>query len=188
MTTAALAAQADVEHALGRSLTDAFEIARCTALILLASNEVEIWTGYRFAPGSYTITRYPDGWLQIQLPGNVATVAAVRDINQMDGTATTLTLTTDYTVRGDLVYLMRDHDCLEIDFTTTAAIPTEVVGVVAGAVAATLAAPAVGTASETAGPYHVSYIPNTGRLWLAAADKLVLGRYRQARVALAILR
>lgn len=187
MTTTTLAVQADVEAALGRSLTDANEIARANSLLVSASADVETLTGWYFLIGSYSISRLTHGDNQIVLPGDVSAVSAVRDIDQRDGTATVLALTTDYTIRGRVIYLMQYHDLIEIDFATNSAIPDEIVKLVAGCVAATLAAPPVGASSETAGPYSVSYIPNTGKLWLSAADKRILGRYRQPRSAIAVI-
>lgn len=184
---AVLATQTDVEAALGRSLIDAKEIARANALLLLASAEVEMQTDYRFAPGSFTVTRITNGDNQITLPAKVANVTAIRDIDQNDGKATTLTLSVDYTIRGKVIYLMQSRAVIEIDFTVTATIPPLIAGVVAGIVAATLAGPPVGASGESAGPYSVSYVNSQGKVWLSASDKLILGRYKQPKSALAIL-
>lgn len=181
----ALATTTDVSNALGRSLVAGAETTRATALILLASAAVEAETGYRFAPGSYTVGRNVRS-RKVNLPAKVAAIVAVRSIHQLTGAATTLTVTTDYTSRGSVIYGL--HPCfVEVDFTVTAAIPTEVVGVVAGMVANTISGPPVGAASEAAGPFSISYVNSSGKVWLSASDKAILGRYRQAKPALDLL-
>jgi hypothetical protein len=182
MTT--LASPVDVEDSLGRSLTSD-EGARATVLLELASAEVLRVTGYRFLPGSYTIGRRPG--VRVILPGAVATVDEVRSINQVDGTETTWVLGRDYTTRGRTVYVLSASDFLEIDFTVTAPIPTVVTRVVAGIAASTIASPPVGTASETAGPFQVSYVNSQGKVWLSASDKSILKPYTQPRPALDLL-
>ena len=102
---AALAIISDVEAGLGRSLTTA-EIPRANALLALASAHVESGdvTGYRFAPGAYTVGRkVRDG--KVKLPAKVATVAAVRAVDQSNGAVTVLALTTNYTTRGRIITL-----------------------------------------------------------------------------------
>lgn len=182
---AVLATTTDVANSLGRSLTAGAETSRATALLLLASAAVEVETGYRFAPGSYTAGRKPRSG-KVRLPAKVATVAAVREVDQSTGAATTLTLTTDYTTRNGVLYGL--SACfVEADFTVTAAIPTEVVGIVAGIVASTMSGPPVGAASEAAGPFSISYVNSSGKVWLAASDKAILRKYKQARPALDLL-
>ena len=183
----ALAVAADVATAIGRPLTAGDETSRATALLLLASAEVEIETGYKFSPTTYTITRLASGCNQIVIPANVASVQAIRDINQSNGTPTTLVLTTDYTVRGKVIYMQRTCEVIEIDFTVTAAVPTEIVKLVAGMVARTLAGPATGVQSETAGPFTKSYVNNNGDVYLSKSDKLILRRYKQPKPALKLI-
>lgn len=183
----ALAVTADVATAIGRPLTAGDETSRATALILLASAEVEIETGYKFAPTTYTITRLASDCNQIVIPANVASVQAIREINQSNGAPTTLALTTDYTVRGKVIYMQSAREFIEIDFTVTAAVPTEIVKLVAGIVARTLAGPATGVQSETAGPFTKSYVNNNGDVYLSKSDKLILRRYKQPKPALKLI-
>ena len=84
-----LAGTTDVEASLGRSLTTE-ENPRATSLLVLASAHVEAETGYRFAPGSYTVGRKTrDG--KVKLPARVATIVAVRTVDQSTGAVTVLT-------------------------------------------------------------------------------------------------
>lgn len=184
----ALATTTNVAASLGRSLVAGDETTRATSMLLTASRAVERTAGYRFLPGSYTIKRITTGDLRLELPGDVATIAQVRDIDQYDGAATILTLTTDYTVRGSRIYLMQYHAELEIDFTTTAAVPDEIVTLVANMVARSLAGPPVGASSESAGPFSISYVNTSGDVYLSKTDKLILGGYKQIRPAVAVIR
>ena len=201
----ALAIVSDVEAGLGRSLT-AEEIPRANSLLTLASVHVEssAVTGYRFAPGAYTVGREVRTF-KIKLPAKVAAVTGVRNINQRTGDSTDLTAGVNYTTRGSYLYLltgyggynresafaevdyMRSHmfrPFVEVDFTVTAPIPDEVVTLVAGIVASTLSGPPVGASAETAGPFHISYVNSSGKVWLSASDKAILSRYKQPKPAL----
>ena len=180
----ALATSTDVETAIGRTLT-AEETARAGSLLLLASAAVEDATGYRFTPGSYTVSRTARSG-RVVLPGPVDSVDEVRSIDRCDGSAEVLTVVTDYTTRGRTVYGLTG--LVEVDFTTVDAVPAEVVALVAGVVAGTLSAPPVGATQETTGPYSVSYISSSGRVFLSASDKAVLRRYVQPKPALDVLR
>jgi len=203
----ALAIISDVESALGRSpgsLT-VEENLRATSLLLLASMAVESETNqYRFAPGSYTIGRGVRTF-KIKLPAKVAAITGVRNINQRTGDATDLVAGINYTTRGSYLYLltgyggynresafaevdyMRSHmyrPFVEVDFTVTAPIPDEVAGIVAGIVASTMSGPPVGASAEHAGPFSISYVNSSGKVWLSASDKAILGRYKQPKPAL----
>ena len=180
---AALAVVSDVEAGLGRSLTTE-ETPRATSLLVLASAHVESGdvTGYRFAPGSYTIGRkVRDG--KVVLPAKVATIAAVRAVDQSNGAVTVLT---GFTSHKRTVYGL-SAAFIEVDFTVTAAVPDEVVKLVAGIVASTLSGPPVGAASEGAGPFSISYVNSSGKVWLSASDKAILGKYKQVKPALDLL-
>ena len=180
----ALAIVSDVEAGLGRSLATV-EIPRANSLLALASAHVEAETGYRFAPGSHTVGRKTrDG--KVILPAKVAAVTAVRLVDQSTGAVTVLALTTDYTTRGRTVYGL-PWGFVEVDFTVTAAVPDEVVKLVAGIVASTLSGPPVGAASESAGTFAISYVNSSGKVWLSASDKAILARYRQPKPALDLL-
>jgi hypothetical protein len=182
----ALATSEDVEAAIGRTLT-ADEITRADEnLIPLASAYVQDWTGFRFAPGEYTVGRLARHG-RVVLPASVATVDEVREIDQCDGSVTTLTLTTDYTVRGRTVYGLGSA-FVEVDFTVTDAVPVEIVALVAGIAAGSLAGPPVGASQESAGPFSISYVNSSGRVFLSVSDKAILRRYKQPKPALSILR
>lgn len=170
-----LATAGDVEASLGRSLTFD-ETPRAEALLLLASTHVERVTRTRLAPGSYTVGRRVKSG-KVRLPGRVASVTAVREIDHSDGTATTLTAVTDYTTRGRVVYGLGTRQYVEVDFTITASVPSDVVGVVAGVVASTISGPPVGVSAQQAGTYQVSYVNSSGKVWLSASDKAILSRY-----------
>ena len=82
---------------------------------------------------------------------------------------------------------MRSHmyrPFVEVDFTVTAPIPDEVAGIVAGIVASTMSGPPVGASAEHAGPFSISYVNSSGKVWLSASDKAILGRYKQPKPAL----
>lgn len=175
----ALATTTDVAHALGRSLTTA-ETDRANLLLETASEAVtEAAGGYRFAPASYTVTRKPQA-CQVWLPAKVATVSAVREVDQATGAETTLT---GWTLRGSKLYGVSACE-VEVDFTVSAAIPASIAALVAGVVAATLGGPAVGTQSESTGPFSVSYVDASGRVWLTASDRKILGKYRRPQAAI----
>jgi len=196
--TTALATTANVATAIRRALTTE-ESARADYLLLIASTAVEIESGYKFAPTAvdtvYTVGRKVRSG-RVKLPAKVATVTAVRSVDQFDGAATTLT---GYTLRANTVYglgLDRPNQPIrslypdlfvEIDFTVTQAIPPVIVDLVAGIVARTLAGPPTGIQSETAGPFTKSYVNNNGDVYLSKSDKLILRRYKQPQPALAIL-
>ena len=175
-----LATPEDVEKALGRPVP-ATELDRVTQLITLASAAVAAETGYRFEPGSYTIGRVVRCG-RVKIPAAVDTVTEVRYIDRKTGTST---VATGYTRRGATLY--RLTGCYaEVDFTVTDAVPAEIVALVAGIVAATVSGPPVGAESASAGPYSVSYVNSSGRVWFSASDRLVLRRYRTPSAAVAL--
>src|SRR5688572_14101471 len=99
----ALATVPDVQKALGRPLESA-EVDRTQNLLALASSAVEIETGYKFAPGTYTVGRKPrDG--KVRLPAAVASVETVTAVDQSTGNESTVT---DYTRRGATLYGLSD--------------------------------------------------------------------------------
>ena len=181
---AALATTTDVANALGRSLQAGAETNRATALLVLASADVLTHTGWRLAPGTYTITRdvYSP---ELKIPATTPTITAARRIDPGTLVATTLTLGTDYYVRGNRIRFVSGGE-VEIDFTVAAAVPDAVVKVVAGIVANTLAGPAVGTTQEQAGPFLVSYVNSSGKVWLAPADRRILRPWTVVKAALRI--
>jgi hypothetical protein len=205
----ALAIISDVEAGLGRSLT-AEEIPRANSLLSLASVYVQSApvSGYRFAPGAYTVGRMVPRMGVLKLPAKVDTVLAVRRIDQFTGEVTSLT---GWTWHGSKVYrlgylsgqglgvyglpgqglgitygLARSRLPLfvEVDFTVTASVPDEVATLVAGIVASTLSGPPVGASAEHAGPFTLSYVNSSGKVWLSASDKAILGRYKQPKPAI----
>lgn len=182
----ALATTTDVANALGRPLTAGAETSRATALLTLASKAVLTRTGFRFLPGSYTISRRPfEG--KVTIPGTVATLVSVTAVNERTGEGTVLVLTTDYTRRSRVLYGLHRHRMVEVAFTTTAAVPDEVIAVTAGIVAATLAGPPVGASSEQAGPFLVSYVNSSGRVYLSDSDKKILAPWTQLRTSVSML-
>lgn len=193
---AALAITDDVEAGLGRSLA-AEEIPRANSLLVLASAHVEAETRYRFARGDYTISRTLPSVGRLRLPAGMGTtVAAVRTLDRYRGV---LTVLTGWTVNRGTVYglyrgFLRSDQAfatgqprerlIEVDFTVVDPVPDEVIALVAGVVASTLSGPPVGAASEGAGPFQVSYVNSSGKVWLSASDKTILSRYRQPKSAL----
>jgi hypothetical protein len=195
--TTALATTADVEKSLGRSLLAGDETNRATTLLLLASSAYEIEAEYHFAPGSYTVGRQVRKG-KVKLPAKSPTVTAVRSVDQTDGTVTTLS---GYTTHGSWVYRLesslltrpvRDPYVplfVEIDFTVDAEdspIPPVIVTLVANCVARTLAGPPVGAASESAGPFQISYVNSSGDIYISKNDRLILSRYKQPRAAISL--
>lgn len=171
----ALATTTDVATALGRSLT-AGETSRATQLLEVASSEaVQVAGGYAFEPGSYTRTVLARDCKAV-LRAKVATIGAVRTVDPVTGAETALT---GWTSRGPRLYQLGCDGEVEVDFTTTAAIPADVVSVVAGIVAATIGSPPVGAESESVGPFSISYVDSSGRVWLSASDRRTLAKYRR---------
>lgn len=177
----AFATSDDVEAALGRTLTDG-ELERVDGLLELASGQVFAETGYYFAPGTYTIGR-PARVSKLKIPANVNAVTSVKEIDQCDGTETLLTAGTDYVRRGSVLYGLRAA-WAEILFVVTAAVPTEIVALVAGMVATTLDTPGANVASDTAGPFTRSFISTSGRVYLSVSDKAALRKYKQTKPAI----
>ena len=183
-----LATQAQVESNLGRSLFDAAEISRCTSLILEASALIGQWTNYSFVPGAYTFSEQVADSNQVTIPADVtSTVGAVRSTNEDDGTFKLLILGTDYNYRNKKVYLLCQADRVEIDYTVTAAIPTEVSNLCAAIVARSLAGSPVGATAESVGPYHVTYSNPSGDVYLSKNNKMVLAPYKQTLPAIQLL-
>lgn len=181
----ALATTADVAASLGRSLT-AEEEGRAAKLLVLASKAVLNRTRFRFLPGTYTITRRPvDG--QIKIPATIAALTSVTSVNQRTGVGTLLTADADYTRRGRVLFGLDSYVKLEIVFTVSAAVPEEIVALVAGIVASTIAGPPVGASSEQAGPFVVSYVNSSGRVYLADSDKQILQPWVQPKLAADLL-
>jgi|GEM_PF-3004935 len=178
-----LATTTDVSNSLGHSLTSDQNL-RATSLLILASAFVTTHTGFRFASGTYTIGRCLFERGKVKIPAGTPTGIAVRQIDPYTGTATTLTLATDYTVRGRMIYGVSGD--LEIDFTTNAAVPPVIVNLVAGMVAATMGGPATGVQSETAGAFAVSYVASSGKVFLSASDKAILGPWIQSKSAIVL--
>lgn len=176
-----LAGTTDVEKSLGRSLT-AEETPRATSLLILASAHVEAETGYRFAPGSYTVGRKVRSG-KVRIPAKVAAVVAVRSVDQCSGVSVVVTT---YTPRNSVLYGLSTA-FVEVDFTVTEPIPVEVVNIVSGIVASTMSGPPVGASAEAAGPFSISYVNSSGKVWLSASDKAILRRYKQAKPALDML-
>ena len=179
MAVLPLATQANVEASLGRSLVDNFEINKCVNLLISASALIGQYTNYSFVPGSYTISEQTADSVQIVIPAASPSVTAVRSVSEDDGTFVTLILGTDYNVRGKKVYLLRAMDRVEIDYSVSASIPTEVSIICAGIVARSLAGSPVGATSESVGPYHVTYSNPSGDVYLSKNDKISLSAYRQ---------
>ncbi len=177
-----LASTTDVGNAMGGPLTTA-QATRATSLLVIASSFVATHTGFRFAAATYTIGRCASG--KVKIPAMTPTAIVVRQINSYTGAATTLILGTDYTVRGRTIYSL--HGEVEVDFTTAASVPTTIKELVAGMVAATMSGPAAGVQSETAGPFQVSYIASSGKVFLSASDKAVLGPWVQPKTAIVVL-
>lgn len=192
--TVIFATTADVEDALGRSLTDE-ELAKANHYLFLASALVAKETNnYRFVPGDYTIGRYVHT-RKVKLPAKVGSVSAVRLVNQIDGSVTTLVSTTQYNLRGKTLYLrgvgsndnrfpfseFRMYDVrvfVEVDFTITEPVPMDIVRITAGIVATTIAQPMTGSTAEVSGAYSVSQISSSGKVWLSSSDKAILERYK----------
>lgn len=176
-----LADTPDVEAALGRTLS-AEEAGRVDGLISVASAAVEKFTGYRFAPGEYTVSRIVrDG--RVTLPASVATVDVVRLIDRRTGVAEPLT---NFTTRGSTIYGL---PCgrVEVEFTVTDEVPAEIVGLAAGVVAATVSSPPVGAEQMTAGQFSVSFASTSGRVWFSASDRMVLAKYKRPAPAVVII-
>jgi hypothetical protein len=197
------ATNADVESALGRSLTVS-ENLHVNALLILASALIDVETnGYKFAPGSYTVGRNVRN-RKVVLPATIATVDAVRRINQLYGTVTTLALNANYTLHArtlyvlsvlssdsqfhgsDAEYLYNRFIYVEVDFTVTAPIPVEIVALVAGMVASTLSDPALAAANAISGSYPVARTTSVAKVWLSASDKVILRPYKQPKMAMDI--
>lgn len=180
----ALATSADVEAALGRTLT-AEESDRVDNLLTLASTAVENESGYRFAPGDYTVERTVRG-RRLRLPAKVATVESVTAVDICDGTETEV-LEENYNLRGSTLYGLLDCRVF-VDFTVTEDAPAAIVAMVAGVVASSITStPLANVSSETAGPFTTSYVDSSGRVFLSKSDKLILKPYRQPKPALRLL-
>jgi hypothetical protein len=186
--TVIYAATADVEDALGRSLTDE-ELAKANHYLFLASALVaqEI-DHYRVVPGTYTIGRYVNS-RKVNMPGKVSSISEVRLIDPVDGSVTILVTADDYDLRGKTLYVhgvgYNVRALVEIDFVITELVPMDIVRVTAGVVASTIAQPMTDSTAEISGAYSVSQISSSGKVWLSASDKKILERYKsQTRAAL----
>jgi hypothetical protein len=174
----ALADTTDVATALERALTTA-ETAAAAGLIELASGAVESATQRLFAPGDYTVTRRVPMTIptRLRLPATVDSVTALSTVDPDDGS---LTAVATYTLRNSTIYGLRSYrGCeVEVEFVVSAAVPADIVALVAGVVAGRLALPAAGVTSELIGPNQVTFGNNSGRIYFSASDKAVLRRYR----------
>ncbi len=169
----ALATSDDVALALGRPLS-ADESTKVDSVLTLVSAAILSATGFRFEAGNYTISRFPRGG-RVRVPAVDPTVTAVADVDDYDGTETAVT---DYAQRGATLYGL-GYGRVAIDFTAAADVPADIVALVASMVAGQFSGPPVGIASEMTGPFQVSYVDNSGKVWFSATDKLILRRYKQ---------
>lgn len=176
-----LATPADVETAIGRSLTPA-ETGRVGQLLETASAAVtEEAGGFRFEPGDYTVQRRVCSG-RVRLPAKAASVASVSSVNTETGVTTPIT---GWNLSGNTVYGINACTA-EITFTVTAAVPTKVVALVAGVVAATVSMPTGGAQSMGAGPWTVSFVDGSGRVWFSKTDKAILSRFRLPKPAIGL--
>ena len=177
-----LATQTDVEAALGRDLATSEE-GRAAQLLATASEAVSAETNrYRFEPGTYTVRRKVHSG-RVKIPAKVDSVASVASVDPDTGAPTPLT---GWNLYGSTVYGIQACTA-EIQFTVTEAVPAAVVAIVAGAVSATLSGPQQGASSETVGPWSVSYVDGSGRVWFSKSDKAILAKYRQPKHAVTLL-
>jgi hypothetical protein len=177
----ALATSADVAAYLGRSLTDEESTKFASTLVLVAS-AIKDYTGFRFEPGSYTISRVPRRG-KVKVPAISPTVTAVAEVDEWDGSETAIT---DYTTRGATIYGL-SYERVEVSFTAAAAVPDEIVTLAASLVGSVFAGPGVGVASEMTGPFQVSYVDNSGKVWFGATDKLILRKYKQLAASVSLV-
>jgi hypothetical protein len=122
----ALAAQADVETELGRTLTTAEE-ANLESALAAASRSVRRVTGRRYEAGTFTVRRrVQDCKVALDSPSSVDTVEWVG----FDGTTTELT---GWNLRGDIVYGIRGYRWVDVTYTvdTPVEIPADVVSICA---------------------------------------------------------
>lgn len=177
-----LATSADVEVAIGRSLAGA-ETDRVDQLLEIASAAVTAEAGgFRFAPAGYTVRRSVHRG-RVRLPAKVAAVTAVSAVNRETGATTALD---EWSLVGNTVYGI-DACTAEIAFTVTADVPASIVAIVAGIVAATVSSPLGGAKSMDAGPFSVSFVDGSGRVWLSKSDKAILARYRPPKAAIGLV-
>ena len=120
----ALATSADVEAALGRTLT-AEETARIDAILDNASAVVREATGRKYEAGTYTVRRKARGG-KVRLD-DPATVTEIVEVD-CDGNAAAVT---GYTLRGDTVYGLGCAGWVEVTYTTVGAVPDDLVTTVA---------------------------------------------------------
>lgn len=178
----ALATLADVESAIGRSLTPT-ETERVEHLLDTASAAaIREADGYRFMPGSYTVQRRVHGG-RVPLPAQVASVTSVSSVDTETGVTAPLT---GWTLLGNTVYAVDACTAL-IAFTVTADVRDAIVALIAGVVAATVAQPTSGAQSMGVGPFSASFVDGAGRVWFSKTDKAILAGYRQPRPAIALL-
>jgi hypothetical protein len=176
-----LALDTDVAAALGRPLTDA-ESAKIDSVLVLVSAAILSATGFRFEAGDYIISRLPRRGT-VKVPAITPTVTAVAEIDSWDGTETTVT---DYTVRGSTLYGL-PYGRVAVAFTVDADVPAEIVALAASLAAGQFSGPPVGVSSEMTGPFQVSYVDNTGKVWFSATDKLILKKYKQLAASVSLV-
>lgn len=120
----ALAVQADVVTAIGRTLTAA-EITALPGALAKASSVVRAVTGRLYEAGTFTVKRRVRcGAVRLDSPATVTTVKRVSTA----GTETTLT---GWVLRGDTVYGINCGGWVEVTYTSAGTIPAEVVEVTA---------------------------------------------------------
>lgn len=179
----ALAAQADVETVLGRTLTAA-EVTALPGALAKASRVVRAVTGRRYEAGTFTVRRRTWGG-QAVLDCAPTTVDEIVYVNA-DGTETELT---DWTLRGDLVYGLCPR-WVEVTYTVDepVVVPPEVVGVCAALAARSLTSSAPEGAeswTETRGPFTDSASFGAGGFdsaELSKSEAQALARYALRRL------
>lgn len=177
-----LATPADVEAAIGRGLT-AEETGRVGQLLETASAAVtEEAGGFRFEPGDYTVQRRVRSG-RVCLPARVGAVTSVFAVDPETGATTPIT---GWNLSGNTVYGVNACTA-EIVFTVITGVPPKIVALVAGVVAATVSMPTGGAQSMGAGPFTVSFVDGSGRVWFSKSDKAILARFRPPKPAIGLL-
>lgn len=119
----AMATQGDVEAELGRTLTSV-EAGKVDAALDSASDLVRTLTNRRWAAGTYTVRRRPRGGMVV-----LDSPSAVTTIDAVDALGATTPLA-GHVLRGSTVYNV-GGDWVEITYTSTGDIPSELIRVVA---------------------------------------------------------
>lgn len=181
----ALAVQADVVTALGRTLTAA-EVTALTGALAKASSVVRAVTGRRYEAGTFTVKRRVRcAAVQLDEP---STVTAVKRVSTA-GTETTLT---GWVLRGDTVYGINCAGWVEVTYTVTAPTPpavlppaevVEVAARIAGRILTTFAPEGAESWTVTRGPFTESatFSDATDSATPTVSDLQILGRYALRR-------